>query len=174
MFIYVKVGMVVFRWRKTLLSMDNSGLTKNEPGTPNFVLKDMPTPPVPQKRYEVTITSQVPHSPDRKQRNLSSPRNTYMETSTPTSPAHARYPSIHETAFPERQTNVVIERPFIKTLDANKATLSYCKTAMLFFFAHLCTWYVYPCSPVLEFSECGFQGAFHDQSSIHTSQTRRF
>jgi hypothetical protein len=135
--------MVVFRWRKQLISMDHSG-PKSGPGARGFAMKDLPSPaPMSQTRYEVTITSQVPHSPDWKS-TLTSPRNTYTEetrTKSPTS-AHARFSSLPEAKYPPPNTNVVVQRPSVRVLDANKATLSYCKTALLFFFALLCTWYV--------------------------------
>ncbi len=145
-FIYIKVGLVVFRWRKQLLSLARS---EHKPEVPvrGYSMKEFPASPITptpgsQMTYEVTISSQVPHSPDRKQRPLSSPRSTYYGGSSPTTPHHERFQSIQETAFPDTNTNVIIERPKIKTLDANKATISYCKTAMLFFLALLCTWYV--------------------------------
>ncbi|KIW62355.1 hypothetical protein PV04_10536 [Phialophora macrospora] len=143
MFIYVKVGMVVFRWRKQLLSLGRSE-SKQEVPSGGYAMKELPTSPtspsVPQKTYEVTISSQVPHSPDRIHGQLRSPRNTYYGEPSPTNAHHERFQSIHEAAFPETNTNVVIERPQTKKVDANKATLSYCKTAMLFFLALLCTW----------------------------------
>jgi hypothetical protein len=143
MFIYVKVGIVVFRWRKQLLSLGRSE-SKQEVPSNGYAMKEFPTSPtspsVSQKTYEVTISSQVPHSPDRTQRQLSSPRNTYYGETSPTNAHHERFQSIQEAAFPETNTNVVIERPQPKKVDANKATLSYCKTAMLFFLALLCTW----------------------------------
>jgi hypothetical protein len=49
--------------------------------------------------------------------------------------------------FPDRQTRVVVERPNIQVVDANKAALSYCKTAMLFFVALIVVWYVSPKLP---------------------------
>ncbi|KAJ9614626.1 hypothetical protein H2200_002763 [Cladophialophora chaetospira] len=147
MFIYVKVGIVVFRWRKQLLSQAKSE-SKLEVPRRGYAMKELPvsptspiSPQVPPKTYEVTISSQVPHSPDRRQRQLSSPRNTYYGDSSPTTPHHhERFQSIQETAFPDTNTNVVVERPQLRTMDANKATMSYCKTAMLFFLALLCTW----------------------------------
>ncbi|OQU98190.1 hypothetical protein CLAIMM_04011 isoform 1 [Cladophialophora immunda] len=140
MFIYVKVGVVVFRWRKQLLSLNQSEGMVGIPSN-GYAMNQLPTSPVSPKTYEVTISSQVPHSPEPKQqRHLSSPRSTYHEDASPTNANHARFPSIQETAFPQTNTNVVVERPPIRTLDANKATMSYCKTAMLFFLALLCTW----------------------------------
>jgi hypothetical protein len=142
--IYVRVGVVVFKWRAQLLSLGRSE-TKVETPPGRYQMKEFqasPTSPTnAPKTYEVTISSQVPHS-ERRQRNLSSPRNTYYgESTSPTEPHHERFQSIQETAFPDdANTNVVIERPAIKTLDANRATLSYCKTAMLFFIALLVTW----------------------------------
>lgn len=75
---------------------------------------------------------------------MTSPRNVYGEDTSPKSPTstHARFSSLPDTTYPPTHTNVVVQRPPIRLLDANKATLSYCKTAMLFFFALLCTWYV--------------------------------
>lgn len=57
-----------------------------------------------------------------------------------TSPTHMGFPSGDDN-FPERQTRVVVERPNIQVVDANKAALSYCKTAMLFFVALIVVWY---------------------------------
>lgn len=142
-FIYIRVGMVVFRWRKQLLSLDNSG-PKGSSGHRSFAMKDIPSPAdMSQPRYEVTITSQVPHSPADWKSNMTSPRNTYREDSGAKSPTsvHARFSSLPDAGYPPPH-NVVVQRPPIRVLDANKATLSYCKTAMLFFFALLCTWYV--------------------------------
>ncbi|KIX96264.1 uncharacterized protein Z520_08042 [Fonsecaea multimorphosa CBS 102226] len=140
MFIYVKVGVVVFRWRKQLLSLNQSDDKANNLSN-GYAMNSMPTSPASPKTYEVTISSQVPHAPEPKQQpHLSSPRSTYHEDASPTSVNHGRFPSIHETAFAQPNTNVVVDRPPIRTLDANKATLSYCKTAMLFFVALLCTW----------------------------------
>lgn len=64
-----------------------------------------------------------------------------------------RFPSGGDN-FPDRQTRVVVERPNIQVVDANKAALSYCKTAMLFFIALLVVWYAsprksFPLSPIL-------------------------
>jgi hypothetical protein len=145
MFIYVKVGVVVFKWRKQLLSLSRS---EHKPEAPpaGYAMGELSSPispsSPPPKTYEVTISSQVPHS-SRRERQLSSPRNTYYGATTPVDAHHQRFSSIQETAYPDTaNTQVVVERPKIKTLDANKATLSYCKTAMLFFIALLCTWYV--------------------------------
>ncbi|KIW74285.1 hypothetical protein Z517_12225 [Fonsecaea pedrosoi CBS 271.37] len=127
MFIYVKVGVVVFRWRRHLLSLNQSEGRADIPSN-GYAMNQLPTSPVSPKTYEVTISSQVPHShTPNQQRNLRSPRNTYHEDA----------PS---TNVDQTNTNVVVERPPIRTLDANKATMSYCKTAMLFFLALLCTW----------------------------------
>ncbi|OAP55362.1 hypothetical protein AYL99_10335 [Fonsecaea erecta] len=137
MFIYVKVGVVVFRWRKQLLSLNQSEGRAGDPSH-GYTMNHLPTSPT---TYEVTISSQVPHSPEPKQqRQLGSPRSTYHEDVSRTGAHHERLPSIQQTAFPPMNTNVVVERPAIKPLDANKATMSYCKTAMLFFVALLCTW----------------------------------
>ncbi|KEF55211.1 uncharacterized protein A1O9_08865 [Exophiala aquamarina CBS 119918] len=146
-FIYIRVGMVVFRWRKQLLSLDQSGPKSASGGAlRGFAMKDLPSPaPMSQAaRYEVTITSQVAHSPDWKT-TLTSPRNTtYTEETAMKSPtsAHARFSSLPDATYPAPNTNVVVQRSPVRVLDANKATLSYCKTALLFFFALLCTWYV--------------------------------
>ncbi|OCT48118.1 putative cAMP receptor-like protein [Cladophialophora carrionii] len=145
MFIYVKVGIVVFRWRKQLLSLGRSE-SKQEVPSYGYAMKQFPasptSPSVSPKTYEVTISSQVPHSPDRKQPQLSSPNTEYHGDASPTHAHHERFPSTQEPGYPETNTQVVIERPQAKMVDANKATLSYCKTAMLFFLALLCTWCV--------------------------------
>ena len=104
-FIYVRVGMVVFAWRKQLISQSRSETRASN----IYPMKNFPASP--------------------------------MSPMSPTEPHQQRFQSIHETGFPETNTNVDVEKPQIRTLDANKATLSYCKTAMLFFIALLCTWY---------------------------------
>jgi hypothetical protein len=137
-FIYVRVGMVVFQWRKQLLSLDQAASAKRESRPQDYPMKDLPTSPASPKRYEFTIHSQVPHY-DSKPKSTS-PRSTYYEEdATTTNPHHARFPSIPEVALPQRQTKVV-SQPSSRSMEANKAALSYCKTAMLFFFALLCTW----------------------------------
>ena len=148
-FIYIKVGTVVFAWRKQLISQSRSE-NKSEMIGNRYPMREFPvspstltsptSPSAPQKTYEVTISSQVPHSPNSTAQYLSSPRSTYYGDSTSTEPHRDRLQSIHETAFPATHTNVIVERPQIRTLDANRATISYCKTAMLFFLALLCTW----------------------------------
>jgi len=176
--------MVVFRWRKQLLSLDNSGPKSSSGGTAHrsFAMKDLPSPaPMSQSqsaRYEVTITSQVPHSADWKN-NMSSPRNTtYTDEATLKSPtsAHARFSSLPDTTYPPPTTNVVVQRPPIRVLDANKATLSYCKTALLFFVALLCTWYVFCCplsTPSNFSTNILYQGSFYNQPSEHSRPSGR-
>ena len=129
------------------------------------------SPSMSQRTYEVTIHSQVPHSPGQQQRQLSSPRNTYYGDSSPTNAHHERFQSIQEAAFPDANTNVVVERPQIRTLDANKATLSYCKTALLFFLALLCTWYVLFLSWFEMCADSLSQGSFYDKPSVYSSTT---
>jgi hypothetical protein len=136
MFIYVKVGLVVFRWRSQLLSSDHADTLMGEQNSQNF-----PEDSARQPRYGVTITSQVPHTPSHK-RELSSPRSAYAEDGITTGPTQARYPPIQEESFDGRQTTVVVNSPpRVARVDANRATMSYCKTAMLFFLALLCTWH---------------------------------
>ncbi|KIW58872.1 hypothetical protein PV05_03365 [Exophiala xenobiotica] len=143
MFVYIKVGLVVFRWRKKLLSSGNHSSNQVAAGKHETLQREYSMRDMPQQRYGVTIHSQVPHTPDHK-RGLSSPRNTYMEDritspTSMTSPTHMGFPSGDDN-FPERQTRVVVERPNIQVVDANKAALSYCKTAMLFFVALIVVW----------------------------------
>lgn len=147
MFIYVKVGVVVFRWRRQLISLshDHSASRIKTPANTFRVKNTASEPPLPQGRYGATISSQVPHPPGEHKRQLSSQRNAPLfEPTSPSTPGphdSRLFPSTQETSIRETQPNlVVVERPLFKTLDANKATLSYCKTAMLFFVALLCTW----------------------------------
>ncbi|KIW13976.1 hypothetical protein PV08_06757 [Exophiala spinifera] len=142
-FIYIKVGMVVFRWRKKLISMNQSdsrdvAVRKDVPMQREYSMNNLS-----QTRYEVPIHGQVPHFPDHK-KAIASPGNGDFDDAlrSPTtlkSPTHARYPLVEES-FPERRTGVVVDRPSVKGVDANKAALSYCKTAMLFFIALIVVW----------------------------------
>ena len=110
------------------------------------------TPPAPlppqgsEIRCEVTVTSQVHDASDyySKSQGPNSPRSTHIEETEVPDALRERYPVItpSQPSFRGIQTTVAAARPRIRTLDANKATLSYCKTALLFFFALLCTWYV--------------------------------
>ncbi|KIW39881.1 uncharacterized protein PV06_08453 [Exophiala oligosperma] len=154
-FIYIKVGMVVFRWRKKLMSMDQSNSRGAMGGVAarkdvslqrEYSMNDMPQQQ--QQRYEVRTHSQAPDFPEHKhQQVLNSPQNTtsFMEDSLRSpnslkSPTHARYPSVDESYPEERRTTVVADQPSVKVVDANKAALSYCKTAMLFFIALIVVW----------------------------------
>ncbi|KAK7897252.1 hypothetical protein LTR67_005141 [Exophiala xenobiotica] len=142
-FVYVKVGLVVFRWRKKLLSSGNHSGNQLAPSKHDALQREYSMRDMPQQRYGATIHSQVPHTADHK-RGLSSPRNTYMEdrVTSPismTSPTHMTFPS-SDDRFSDRQTRVVVERPNVQVVDANKAALSYCKTAMLFFIALIVVW----------------------------------
>ncbi|EXJ54668.1 hypothetical protein A1O7_10009 [Cladophialophora yegresii CBS 114405] len=143
MFIYIKVGIVVFRWRKQLLS---TGRSESKPEVPSYgyAMKQFPTSPISpsdsQKTDEVTISGQVLHSPTPKQQHLNSPSNEYYGDASPTHAHHERFQSVQEPEYPERDTQAVIDSAQAQMVDANKATLSYCKTAMLFFLALLCTW----------------------------------
>jgi hypothetical protein len=96
----------------------------------------------PTKGYEVSIVSQVPHhAPSRSKRlSLSSP--------TTLTPSHHRFPSTNTTTIDE-QANVARRTTIVhpvssasahRVVDANRATLSYCYTALLFFIALLVTW----------------------------------
>lgn len=138
LFIYVKVGMVVFRWRKQQLrssSHNSSAANFDKPG------REYPMGDMGRRQYEVTITSQVPHNPEHK-RVLSSPRNTWTDESVATGPTLNRFASVDENTAGVRPTRVIVARPSPQVVDANKAALSYCKTAMLFFIALICVWYV--------------------------------
>ncbi|KAK4942173.1 hypothetical protein LTR10_018065 [Elasticomyces elasticus] len=112
-FIYLKVGLVVFRWRKQQLrsSDHNSSATIDKPG------RDYPMGDMAHRKYEST------------------------DNSASTGYTHDRPPSVeyntYQGALPPT-SNVI--RPSQQVVDANKATLSYCKTAMLFFVALICTW----------------------------------
>lgn len=130
------MGVVILKWRKKLISI-------NESVSRDFAMKELTPPPQGSEiRCEVTITSQVHHKSDPKSLNLSSPRSTHVEESEVPDAIRDRYPAMQQPSFQGTQTTIVAARPPIRTLDANKATLSYCKTALLFFFALLCTWYV--------------------------------
>jgi hypothetical protein len=132
--------MVVFRWRKQQLrsSSHNSGANFDKPE------REYPMGDMARRQYEVTITSQVPHTPDHK-RVLSSPRNTWTDESVATGPTLHRFASVDENTAGHRPTRVIVARPSPQVVDANKAALSYCKTAMLFFIALICVWYASTC-----------------------------
>jgi len=126
------------------------------------------------KTYEVSITSQVPHSPDHA-RHLSSSSRGYPDR--PRSPPQERFSSINETAFQTgRPVNIIVPEPEpepVVTVDANKATISYCKTAMLFFVALFCTWCVFH-HPARRRPQLikHFQGSFDRQSCLHLCESR--
>lgn len=139
-FIYVRVGFVVFKWRRNLISLD---LNRNTPPQAQSDHKPRPT-------YEVNVVSQVPHA---RTRSFNSTRPTSQAPSTtskdPLSPSHARFASIEER-FSENPVAAPVNttvhhrpsqaQPQAKVVDANRATLSYCYTACLFFLALIVTW----------------------------------
>lgn len=141
--IYIKVGMVVFKWRKHLISQNRSQTGSNKRDsqavTVSVPMRDLR---IPAKGYEVSIVSQVPHhSPSRSKRlSLSSP--------TALTASHGRFPSTNTTTIDDQsnvQRSTTIVHPVSsanphRIVDANRATLSYCYTALLFFIALLVTW----------------------------------
>lgn len=140
-FVYVRVGLVVLRWRRNLISLD---LKAHTPTQPHRGPKVRPT-------YEVNVVSQVPHS---RTRSLSSNRPLSAVHSTtskdPLSPSHGRFASIEDrfsaqsadthvnTTIHHRASQPILVKS--RAVDANRATLSYCYTACLFFIALLVTW----------------------------------
>ncbi|KIV97814.1 hypothetical protein PV10_01520 [Exophiala mesophila] len=140
--IYIRVGVVILKWRKKLISI-------NESTSRDFAMKEFtpPAPPPPQGseiRCEVTVTSQLHDTSDyySKSQGPNSPRSTHIEETEVPDAIRERHSVItpSQPSFRGIQTTVAAARPPIRTLDANKATLSYCKTSLLFFFALLCTW----------------------------------
>jgi hypothetical protein len=133
-FIYVKVGMVVFKWRQQLISLDKTPSNAR----PQFSMQDA-EPHARPALYEVQITSQVPHDPIRSKRGSQHRTQFENELRSPTIPntyrtSHSPHPS--QDAPPRRIAT--IRHP--SRLDANKATITYCFTALLFFIALLVTW----------------------------------
>lgn len=135
-FIYVRVGLVVFKWRRNLLSLDLQRQTPPQP----------PPDSKPRGTYEVNVVSQVPHS---RTRSLSSIRPMSTTSKDPLSPSHARFASVEDRfsgQSAETHVNTTVHhRPSQpqskgKVVDANRATLSYCYTACLFFVALIVTW----------------------------------
>ena len=144
--IYIRVGAVVFKWRRQLMSRSagigvSSVNYRGSTATP-VPMHDVRSP-VAAKRYEVSIVSQVPHhSPSRsKQLAMASP-------TTPDQSRHTRFPSGQTTVNEQPnglQRRTTIVHPVSQTggarvVDVNRATISYCYTAFLFFVALLVTW----------------------------------
>ncbi|KAJ9650317.1 hypothetical protein H2198_010372 [Neophaeococcomyces mojaviensis] len=112
--IYVRVGCVIFKWRKTLLSMEK------EPGTEGA--NELPITGI-MKTSEVTVTRSEEAQPG------SRPDSAYTngKASFPgSSDSHKRTAQsyVHESG----------------RIDPNKAALKYCKCAILFFVALVITW----------------------------------
>lgn len=176
MFVYVKVGMVVLRWRKQLLSVDRHSNQVNTT-RPEYAMNSFPTSPPPQRNSEVTIFSQAPNGEEHR-RQLSVPQSPYyIEEAIPTDHGHGRFASTQDDAFVDRQSTVVNEEPLVKKVDVKKAAMSYFKTALLFFLALLCTWYVCLClSPVQHaWSHTDYctKGTIDRQPTLHPLQTER-
>ena len=134
-FVYIKVGTVVFRWRNQLVTLDNKA---SAAARSSVAMRDMQAHG-PAKTYEVQIHSQVPHDPARSKRQSYVQIDFETELASPTTPTYPQLDSMASRArdFPTRP-NTTIHHP--NRLDANKATISYCYTALLFFIALLVTW----------------------------------
>ena len=146
--IYIKVGAVVLKWRRQHISLKrtpSSALDHAQPSPAITVpMRDMgsPVPAALTNSYELSIVSQVPHYPPNR-----SPHISIQSPITPT-PTHHRFPSsqsttIQEQAHVQRRTTIVHPASIAGTyrvVDVNKATVSYCYTALLFFLVLLVTW----------------------------------
>ena len=64
------------------------------------------------------------------------------DNSASTGYTHHTSPSVEEDTVGALPQTTHVAKSSQQVADANKATLSYCKTAMLFFVALICTWYV--------------------------------
>lgn len=109
--VYVRVGLVIFKWRKQLLSMERTEESNEFPATGII------------KTSEVTITT-----------------NEELGTSRPESATISKKPSFpgHSGTI-RRTTHTRVHRPS-GGIDPNKAAVKYCKCALLFFIALLITW----------------------------------
>ncbi|KAJ9654870.1 hypothetical protein H2198_006143 [Neophaeococcomyces mojaviensis] len=112
--IYVRVGCVILKWRKTLLSLEK------EPGTQGT--KELPTIGI-MKTSEVTVT----RSEEAQPRNR--PDSSYTDRK-------ASFPSSSD--FHKRTAQSYVHQS--GRIDPNKAALKYCKCAILFFVALIITW----------------------------------
>ncbi|KAI1613330.1 hypothetical protein EDD36DRAFT_465460 [Exophiala viscosa] len=111
-FIYLKVGMVVFRWRKQQLrSFDHNSSANIDKSGRDYPMGDMA-----RRKYEST------------------------DNSASTGYTHHRSPSVEENTVGALPPTVHVTQSSQQVVDANRATLSYCNTAMLFFVALICTW----------------------------------
>jgi len=109
--IYIRVGTVIFKWRRQLLSMERTQDRNEFPATGIM------------KTSEVFVTT-----------------NEELGGSRPDSGTIARKASFPTYAGANRpQTHSRVSRPS-GGIDPNKAALKYCKCALLFFIALLITW----------------------------------
>ncbi|KAK5939605.1 hypothetical protein PMZ80_007984 [Knufia obscura] len=108
--IYIRVGSVIFKWRKQLLSMERPGEANEFPATGII------------KTSEVTVT-----------------RNEEYGSSRPNSGNINKKASFPSSSTSRHQTQSRVHRPG-GGIDPNKAALKYCKCALLFFIALLITW----------------------------------
>ena len=132
-FIYVRVGIVIFKWRKQMLSVGTgSGLPQIRTG-----------PVGSSTEHRASLTTQgLPndqishhnHAKDSPSQNSSSNGSTWT-TSAAQYPKPQQEPRDTDDAesFNRRQSRV-------RAVDANRTAIKYCKTAMLFFVALFCTW----------------------------------
>ena len=139
MVIYLKVGSVVLKWRRQLLSLNKVPNSRPRRSTVTLPMSGMRSPTA--KTYEVSIVSQVPHRPAHD--------STHLSVASPTMPAagHTSFQSAQtcteDQSNVQRRTTIVHPVSLSGTnriVDVNKATLSYCYTALLFFIALLVTW----------------------------------
>jgi len=109
--VYVRVGLVIFKWRKQLLSMERTEEFNEFPATGII------------KTSEVTITT-----------------NEELGTNRPESATISKKPSFPgHSGTTRRTTHTRVHRPS-GGIDPNKAAVKYCKCALLFFIALLITW----------------------------------
>jgi hypothetical protein len=125
--IYVVVGRVVFRWRRELLRFaENRTLSSDISVQTQFMSPGI------TKTTEIRITTEAAHSPDTDHELDFS-----EDFSKPVQSNWVR-PASEPTSWSRQQSRN--RRPSHVNIDANRAAISYCKCALLFFVALLVTW----------------------------------
>ena len=122
--IYIRCGRVVFQWRRKLLDYTS----QNGRRTKGSYLDSEPPASI-TKSVEVYIERGATEGPDRHPHSLKVPYNGPLSPATPPS----RSPLVSQNSVGKRISTA-------PSNDGNRAALSYCKCAILFFLAMLCTW----------------------------------
>ncbi|KPI43655.1 uncharacterized protein AB675_6751 [Cyphellophora attinorum] len=141
-FIYIKVGMIVFKWRKSLVSLGTRTNSKSQEHTYEPKITERP-------RYEINVSSAVPHSRSRSLTGNYRPNS--ISSTAPFSPSHTRNGSNEQrlsdqsTQVDTRVNTTISYQPSTtkgspRVVDANRATLQYCYTSCLFLCALIITW----------------------------------